>query len=250
MEKYENIVIISLDRSLVQIENLRKYLNENENEKIQIICMDDINDSVLTCVSRWKSYIKSPEKTSVILFSITELVFRYNYNLSLKILTEIQSWNLCCFIASLHSTLHDGKSRSIIEDQFSTICYAIPNDGMFSDEVLAEIQTIRKSLTSGKVTESTELFGWKQYKTGKAMDNKLSEGILYCMHKNKVYNSMMVSDMSNQASNMEQNADAQVAPQPPKSQSVVLPTTKRLITFDSTDPEFDDDSDPDADLDL
>ena len=167
----------------------------------------------------------------------------------MKIILEIQNWNLLCFITSLHSTLHDSKSRSLIEDHFSTICYTIPNDGSFSMEVLTEIQTIRKSNTSGKVSESTELYGWKQYKSGKSMDNSKSDGLLYCMHKNKIYNSMMVTEMStNTDGNNNNNNNNNVAP--PKSQPVLVPTTKRLITFDSTDPEFDDDSDPDADLDL
>lgn len=43
------------------------------------------------------------------------------------------------------------------------------------------------------------------------------------------------------AQGVKKNATAVLAP---------LAANQRLITFDSTDPEFDEDSDPDADLDL
>ena len=42
---------------------------------------------------------------------------------------------------------------------------------------------------------------------------------------------------------------AQLPTQIPPSQ-VQAPATRRLVVFDSTDPEFDEDSDPDNDLDL
>ena len=102
-----------------------------------------------------------------------------------------------------------------------------------------EIQTIRKSCSTGKVTENIEMFSFKDSfmfplyhhitdKNSNNYDNKTNNDI----KDNTINNSLAQLQNSNNNNNK------------------VTINKSRLITFDSTDPEFDEDSDPDADLDL
>lgn len=106
----------------------------------------------------------------------------------------------------------------------------LPNTGVLAPDVATEIQTIRRSPTTGRVTEALEMFGW----TGSVLTPIVTK-------EGKIPRSD-----SNATGEGETAAKEDLKPLPPPPQQL----NTRLITFDSTDPEFDEDSDPDADLDL
>jgi hypothetical protein len=109
---------------------------------------------------------------------------------------------------------------------------------------------------SGKISESTEMFG-------------CAEGLLFPLKPGAGAASSAVTSSVAGAVKDSAPADAVATPpalpsrdsasasgQPAAPASTTTGSTMgvaantRLITFDSTDPEFDEDSDPDADLDL
>ena len=104
----------------------------------------------------------------------------------------------------------------------------IPNDGILAPSVTAEIQLIRRSPATGRVTESLEMFRMQNHQLLPIVVDKKRDPIV-----SAAADVMPEAIESASSSNKEPTA-----------------SPLRLITFDSTDPEFDEDSDPDADLDL
>ena len=166
---------------------------------------------------------------SCVLFSISEIVLQYSLRDAMRLLEVVSSWKLGSFVTNIHSTLHSNQIQAQLESFFTSIGYININNGLFANEVILEVQTIKKSRNGGKITEATELFGWN------AQPNC---GSLYCIHRHK--EPKLDAEKANETS-LENNSN---------QLSNEININKRLILFDSTDPEFDEDSDPDADLDL
>lgn len=112
-----------------------------------------------------------------------------------------------------------------------------PNRGtIFAvQDLAAEVQILRRSLTTHKVTEQIESLQWSATASGLLEPlQKISSKTLSNDSEGKVDQEMTTNAASTAA-------------------AVVIPAASgpsRLITFDATDPEFDEDDDPDADLDL
>jgi hypothetical protein len=142
----------------------------------------------------------------------------------------------CCIIYVLHESLHSPHDLIQLQNAVSVVVRVVPNRGTLSPEVAAEIQTIRKSPNSGKVVECIELAVFR-------------DGFL-CPLTNK---SSSGDNMNVTQDPGTDNLLEKLLNEGTKVQLKVEPTgliAPRLITFDSTDPEFDEDSDPDADLDI
>jgi len=180
-------------------------------------------------------------------------------------------------IAVVHTTLHPPHVLAQLlprrsgghghgRDVFSAACFVRGNDGTLASELACEVQVVRVSVATGKVVEDTDYFAARARSVGGAGSGMLAQGppvaLLHPIPQLKKQHvpaasvtaptttpaattttttttsiAAAVSATSNRSSNSN-HAAASVA------------GNRRLITFDSTDPEFDDDSDPDADLDL
>jgi len=105
----------------------------------------------------------------------------------------------------------------------------LPNSGLLAASVAAEVQTVRRSPSSGRVSEHLEMF---------FLESGLS--ILRPISPTSISNHHSVT--AAEVSKLETKIAVEQKPLPVHN--------ARLICFVSTDPEFDEDSDPDADLDL
>ena len=106
---------------------------------------------------------------------------------------------------------------------------------MYQENVLCEVSVLRKSKTTGKVSEEYDLF----------VRDETQNGIIALQHKETVpeekeTEKRVSQTLSELSSGKSEAAEAVVDVAP----------IKNLVLFDRTDPEFDEDSDPDADLDL
>jgi hypothetical protein len=257
VESIDRIYCICLDRRPNDI------LCMNNCDKLKIVSESDPTVNFKELLSFWKKIIltennyekntQEESKIAIVLYSLSELVSRYAVGNTVLMLNEVKSWSgIKCLVTNMHASLHSSHVRCRVEQLFSTLAFVNPNNGMFSDEVIVEIQTIRRSNVSGKVTESSELFGCQSL-SHKAMMS------LYCIHRNKVYSSIMVMNANDiDADNAQLKNASDATGDSSTSNKIdnistnnpVTSTGKRLVTFDSMDPEFDEDSDPDADLDL
>jgi len=255
LEKYQNVVCICLDRQGIDILST---VSVSDRDRVTIV-NDCYSESCSDMLKGWNEVVNANncqengnKSTAVLLFSISELVLRHDLNSAIHIIREISKWNLGAFVTCMHSTLHSLKDRTRIEDAFTSVLYVNPNDGSFSEEVHAEVQTVKKSVNTGKVTEAMELFGLSAGAgTGGIVD--VDGGAcarLVCIHRKKV-----TCETPNEPDASSKPADPSAAAAATAAAAAVqihqaTQGSKRLVTFDSADPEFDEDSDPDADLDL
>lgn len=257
LEKYQKIICVCLDRKWNDILSV---VPVTDHERMVVI-NDSNSENWQSVVKQWKHVVdanKSAENgnksTVFLLFSISELILRHDLNSTVRIIKEVSKWNCGSFITCLHSTLHSHRTRARIEDAFTSVLYVNPNDGSFSEEVHAEVQTVKKSVNTGKVSEAVELFGLSATAaTGTGTGAGDVEGCmrLVCIHRKK-----FIPESANDTDNVITSSTADTAGVQTTVQTAAVQihqatqNSKRLVTFDSADPEFDEDSDPDADLDL
>ncbi len=173
----------------------------------------------------------------------------------------------------IHSAQHSPReivaSYRVRADVFSTI---IVNEGQLADTVAVEVQTLRRA-SSGRVSEGFDLLAFPNTKTLE----EWTPAILVPLPKRKDDVDFEPSDVSESTSahpddsiahvfgkkftisepaKVENDTTRQglgVQQQPSqltREQVLLAKKNQRIITFSSTDPEFDEDSDPDGDLDL
>ena len=220
---------------------------------------------------------------AVVLFSLSELLLSNGPN-ALRVVDGIRQ---CADVtvsvfAVVHSTLHPPHllSRMLPQQQhgrdawspFNTAVFVRPNDGTISDELACEVHVVRVSSASGKVVEDRDYFLRRSRAAAVRGDaaGVLAQGPQYVLlapvAKMKPESESVdpsttgvpaAATVTTSTSFNAQQAGSTSQPNGISSVSASLvatatanATNRRLITFDSTDPEFDDDSDPDADLDL
>ena len=213
---------------------------------------------------------------AVVLFSLSELLLSSGPT-ALRVVDSIRSCAIpgvaVSVVAVIHSTLHPPYllSRLLPQQQhgqntgspFNSAVFVRPNDGTVSDELACEAHVVKVSTVTGKVVEDRDFFVRRALTVRGDAAGVLAQGPQYSLLA-PVVKVMTTQDSNDSAptapsatgttsttfseqtnSNNSNNASA--------SRVTTTTTTainRRLITFDSTDPEFDDDSDPDADLDL
>jgi hypothetical protein len=138
------------------------------------------------------------------------------------------------YLTYLHVSFHDTCTVAALNALFPTNILVVPNYGTMSTSMAVQIQTVRRSYTN-KIQENVEMFGF--HKSGVTL-NLLAAKSETVKQESK---SLVQGDVLLQSALMGNS-------EKPVEQSVAI--NPRLITFESTDPEFDEDSDPDADLDL
>lgn len=184
-----------------------------------------------------------------------------------------------CVILVVHESLHSPAALAQIQSLASVIVRVVPNSGTLASTVVAEIQTIRRydnsnttvlfsknisqmspfyfafrSAATGKINESTEMFTCRD-----SLLAPLKPVSSFADDADDAAESDSAKDItalptaegsSNADKEKERAGVAKSSAAGGGAAKASASHNQRLITFDSTDPEFDEDSDPDADLDL
>lgn len=194
--------------------------------------------------------------------SLSELWLRFGQHRALILLGQLGKIGYDILIVTVHETLHSRQLLNFIQQKFSVCAHISSNDGTLSGEVFAVMQTVRKSASSGKVSECVDWF---------SCQNGALVALATSHHKQGIKKTNVAGDIHDQE--VVENKDGKVTPKDVLA-SVTTSSNKglgcqtsadtathvvaspastglqRLVVFDSTDPEFDEDSDPDNDLDL
>jgi hypothetical protein len=220
-QNFNKIYILPLDKRL---SNLITATECTEDGNLCVFkSMDDL-------VSKLTSSVVSKEgSTAIFLYSLSELILRTSLRKAtaafqqLLSLTYHKESNVHLF-TFINSSLHDLSTISYLTAMVDAVVTIIPNDGSsLSLEVAAEVHIVRRSQSSTKISEDIEMLEWR--------DSRLQPRLSVRVVDAPVEETSVVDATSNEV-------------------KVFNKSHSRLITFESTDPEFDDDDDPDADLDL
>ena len=179
-----------------------------------------------------------PEHSALFVYSLSDVILFRGMRRGLKWITDSEAFALRVFV--IHPTLHRKVELTLLKKTCETTVLVHPNDGSMSEEIAIETHTVRRSRTSGRVVERRDLF---RLTYGEDDPSGVASLAPILIRKTSPEDSSSQSKET-QESPSESNASNQKEIQP---RSVYQ---SRLITFDSNDPEFDDDSDPDHDLDL
>lgn len=237
-KSYFRIILIALDYKLM-------------NGAIQSFIESNGNSFDIIVFQEWSEFMKESEtllsydpehKNSmqgIFLLSLSELILTHGVKSLRSDITKITSkvhestfeqhkFNTTLFVAAVHSSLHQVNSINHISSMFHSTITVIPNNSsLISSSVAAELKILRKAAGTTKITEQQELMQWC---AGCTLDHIATD----------TSKKLPDSDISaNNPAFLEGG-----------TKHTVKKLNSRLITFDSTDPEFDEDSDPDADLDL
>lgn len=225
----------------------------------------------------------------LIIHSFSELIFSVGANVSFELITEItQRFPLLTLVLIVHQSLHDTFQLTRIQ-QLCNVNLIVEESNMSGDgaaltrihfsqqsnkdseyqlnHVLCEVRLIRRSMVTGKLTDDVvDLFTGDirrniialkpivkstskssqqpQHLTSLEEEKEREEGNrkqdLIGRYLKDSSSSTSVDDSNSNNNNSSSNSNDN------NNNSMM----KRLITFDSTDPEFDDDEDLDDDLDL
>jgi hypothetical protein len=158
---------------------------------------------------------------------------------------------------NVNCSLHSSSFLSFVKSRFPTVVSVVPNYGTLSNQVAAQVQTIRRSTATNKMSENLEMFSFSK-------NGVLVSPIISSLSASSQKPLIQTNNLLNQSNEdlLALNKSSTFTPTDtalpsdlsgPQRKSTSSGSPKpnvRLITFDSTDPEFDEDSDPDADLDL
>lgn len=258
--KYKRIYVICLDQSSQDVESLLKLAG---------VEADVIRDRLLV-FAEWESFenywrneigrFQNCEKDcyyGIFLYSLSELLLTSGVeSFSSSLRSLIAQCNFCAktfdsavqnanndhpillLVSTLHYTLHPVSVINYMCSMFPTSVTMKPNDGTLSQSIAAEALTIRRSLVTSKMFEHIDYFTWKTnmiHPVTKSDDNVAT---------NKYIDSINDEDSTMEETQLKSTLQSTLV------DGSVTKVNPRLITFDSTDPEFDDDDDPDQDLDL
>lgn len=247
--KFDRIVCACLDRSH---KDVRETMNQNSSSNILDIITIQPSLSPRDVVAALTPTVPT-SRSILFLNSFSELIFMFGYQCALKLLHHFKGI-FTSVVATVHKSLHSPQLINLMPSTFVVTVVVKPNDGTMASDVTAEIHCLRKSI-SGRVSEASELFGHR-------------EGFLFPLHETRSipHSSKAVDAEDSESSNSTKVlASIDMKSGATKKEDVVpkvsggeaspnfhqaLPGVQRLVTFDSTDPEFDEDSDPDNDLDL
>ena len=209
--------------------------------------------------------------TAVVIFSMSELLLECGVAASLAAVHTICNSNSGdggpTVIAVVHTTLHpphvlaqllprrrNSASSSSNDDRggFNAACFVRGNDGTLAAELACEVQVVRVSSAAGKVHEETDYFAARARPAGGNARGVLAQGpplaLLQPIPQLKKLQETHHAPAAAAASATHTGVSSTITTT--STSNAIIAGNRRLITFDSTDPEFDDDSDPDADLDL
>jgi hypothetical protein len=250
--KFQTVVIVCVDIRVSEVFRLLKISSlDHFLENGRVILMGSFQEFQMSLESSESKRFTEDEASAVFLYSLNEIFStggdkRKNIDFVRNLIQysneEIRSHAPLSTNGSKYPSLFLTylEVSSFIEAayyqaMFPTNLIMIPNDGTISSKVCCQVQIIRQS-SSSKIQEFIEMFGFQK------------PGILLEIIPSKVERSASAKkepDLIQPAVLPPHSASRTISNQ--ESQSVV---NTRFIAFESTDPEFDEDSDPDADLDL
>ena len=255
--------------------------------KVIEMCSENANECE---ISDSKDNIGLEGSIGVVLYSVSSAILNDGRSKILKLIKRLISClnpingseSRGTIIGTLYSSLHSQKERALLRDFADTYCHLTPNLGSLSSLVAVEGHCIRRS-KGGRVSETKELFSFeeqsvtmsqqsssraKQFMRGhrlwvpyrlKALqkmktevpnsnEKSLKDENQHDHSPESILSSMIPGD-SGAAFTEKSRSDSQGQGNRDSADKTLM-ASRRLVTFNSTDPEFDEDSDPDADLDL
>ncbi len=270
--RYKSLLCLNVDRSQSELTSLifksGSVSTHNPispfNEKINFVNVGQDKIDLVTVLKTMQraaeTSLKSNDSFAFIIYSLSELILNVGMKQSLWFVSELLKITQNCaqtltitpaVVFVVHESLHSLQTVAHIQSLVSTVVRVVPNSGTLSPEVAAEIQTVRKSPSTGKVSESVEMFAHRDAMLW-PIPSTASNAESSAGHSSDIDNTSAENVFTQLL-----GASAAFTTAPPTKESLALSamggssnSTARLITFDSTDPEFDNDSDPDADLDL
>ena len=272
--RFSKVLCINLDRNIEDLRLIAKLAGRED--KLSIISWDysmDPTELQLNIKNNLNTLTTTDCCVAIFYFSISEMVFEFGLRAVCRLLKDVgvedsdvkdlKRKNVHCTIGVVHETLHSKATLHYLQSLFSTVCIVNPNDGTMSSAVLGQIQCIRKSPQTGKFYESIDFFTHANgvlFPIPPVKDSVLSK---YADLDGQMDSTTSTVDVTSVLSEVEihrhTESSAKVTQSSGGSSTVAIGTSshsiegfsdKRLIAFDSTDPEFDEDSDPDNDLDL
>ena len=285
--KYKKILCINLDRNESHLHQITSSSSSssssiaaaNSDERIIYLHEEDllprydslggIVEYIMTELEKQLEKTRGRESYAIICFSLSELILLIGYGNALALLirmTKMVSDDcnaskslFTSLVYTVHESFHVNKLLAQIQTLCGVVVKVIPNTGILSKDVAVEVQCIRKSSGSGKVSESIEMFSYDGYLPRAIPKQK------YNKNEPDNDNNNDNDKYKDKDENRDGDNDIVEILKVPKTKASETSTSHdnnilqantnpnpnaRLITFDSTDPEFDEDSDPDADLDL
>jgi hypothetical protein len=259
IDKYDSIVIVSLENLEEEFEIITNTIVVKEESRSKVHYFDSFQSFTASPM-----FLQQRGHYAIFISSLTDWILNANsieevgrelYNLRKIMGNKYQNSLFQIHLyTTLYTTLHSFETVQIIQSWFPTVVRVLPNDGiMFSPMIAAEVHTIRRSEGSNKMSEALELFIW----------SSITERTLtpFVMLTPLISNTSAVKD-KNLSQIQSNNDNSKVDDSAPTKSTItstannnnsILPpkmSQSRLITYDRTDPEFDEDDDPDADLDL
>lgn len=244
------------------INDKKHYINviDASNPDIEISNIDLQLKSILLNGSSIKSY-------SIMVFGYTDLILRFGLNNSISFIQQCLSYKkllsnnkeeisiidkdeLGNVIAIIQKNLHSNTYLDILKQNFTSIINTGPSSLSFDDICLnlssrsndnnrlavADISIIRKSPNTGKIIEEDEIFGFdninhKLFPLSIIKDINIKDDTKI----NNIQTSLKILDLKE--TNKTQD-------------NMKIDRHELKITYNSNDPEWDDDPNPDDDLDL
>ena len=224
---------------------------ENERFEAIFLCINDRNPHCFPSSSKTRPILPEnllnlceksdieTEKSILFLSSLSEILLLHK-NRNIALLFSAFRSRFLTSICVVHSSLHDNIKLTELKLKSDTSLLVSPNDGSMSAAIAVEIHSIRKSKVTGKVVERKDLFSLR---TG---DESSSGRPALVPIKGNTSRQTREDEEKEEIQNGEAENENMITLSAKKKGAY----ESRLITFDSNDPEFDDDSDPDHDLDL
>lgn len=273
--KYKKVLCLNFDRRSSEFKDLvdkaSSMTDEDCPDRLLVLNDDEllshspddtkgnVVDHMISTIKSSISSVKANDSYALVLYSLSETIltlgvkqtFDFIKRLSKLAKDQRKSNILSTLIFVVHESMHSSELLSKIQSLCGVVAKIIPNNGTLSSEVAAEVQSIRKSQATGKVVESIEMFSYDGYllkaipvATSANPNTSTSSSVPTASDATSVISmtSMLVDPMNKPKESSVETSSSKA--------NVETARNARLITFDSTDPEFDEDSDPDADLDL
>lgn len=280
-KRYDYVNCLNLDRKNTDINNLSKRTDPT-CKKLRVAERKSLLDSsgrlsseLILDACKLQGTLSPSCTYGVVIYSFSELLLSMGWQKASNVLREIltigesrvdetgqtavpssssMNRDRPCIILVINESVHTPLVLAQIQRFLFTFARAIPNVGTLAIEVVCEIQTIRKSSVTGKVAEGIDMFSYSQNylqliepvdlsarSRSKVDDNDdPADG----SSQKKSPTSLLMQEMDKNLITSDQEGSKSFATAGP------VQVMQRLITFENTDPEFDEDSDPDADLDL
>lgn len=261
--RYDKVICLCLDRTKAELmsvwdENESKDRRACEEPKIVLSNIPFDGSAIIADLSeKIKCGTSENSSVGIIVYSLSEIVLMIGLAKAISFAKQLttliggaattnpQSKTTVAIIFVVHESLHNTQALFQLQTLAGVTVRIVPNRGTLSPEVAAEIQSVRKSPATGKVSEAVEMFAFRDGRLHPLLGAKTVDAADSSSEKDPT----AINSLAQLLDTAEISASGAITPRVTPV-TAAAPPPSRLIAFDSTDPEFDEDSDPDADLDL